>query len=83
MGKLQYINSLDWTQGELVSLVWTVNGVDGRVVLALTPRAADLLARHTTGEAQTVVFGVAFSTDEDYYNFCQHPDAEGVPRDDE
>lgn len=83
MRKLKYINSLDWTQGEILSLVWTVNGERGRVVLALTPRAGELLARHTNGEATTVVYGVAFGSDDDYNNFGEHSDTEGIPRDDE
>ena len=83
MGNLKYINSLDWTEGEFLSLMWTVDGVPGRVVLAKSPRAAALLARHATGESKQVVFGVAFGTDDDYSNFCEHSDAEGIPRDDE
>lgn len=83
MGKIQHINGLEWTRAELVSLNWNVNGIDGRVIIAKTPRAADLLARHIGGDPQTVVFGLAFGTDEAYYTFCEHSDAEGIPREDE
>lgn len=84
MASYRNIKGLDISKAELLSFGWTVNDIDGRVVFALSPRAADYIGRTTDGGPQeTVVYRVAFATESDYHALCKGSDAEGIPRDDE
>lgn len=84
MASFRNINALDISKGELLSLMWTINGCSGRLVFAISPRAAAFINKNIVEvQPQTVVYGVAFATESDYHALCKGSDAEGIPRDDE
>lgn len=84
MASFRNIKALDISKGELISFVWTINGICGRLVFAMSPRAANFLGVNTHGiPPETVVYGVAFASESDYHALCVGSDARGIPRDDE
>jgi hypothetical protein len=83
MSKLRFINGLDISKSDIVSLLWTVEGVAGRLVKPTTTRAKEYLERTALGSPDIVVGGLAFASEADYIELCPLFDAEGLSRDDE
>ena len=82
MCKLRFVNGLD-IKSDIVSFLWTIEGVAGRLVIPMTTRAKDCLERIALGNPDKVVSGLAFTSLAYYIELCPLFDAEGLSRDDE
>lgn len=83
MSKLRFIKGLEISKADIVSLIWTIDGVVGRLIKPMTERAKEYLKRTALGNPDNVVGGLAFASEAEYIELCPQIDAEGLLRDDE